>query len=205
MSIDDERDSDSPLLGEILGLEEPRERKPGLLTYQQREGLYDPDTVPEEQRAKFRFRLRQRVLNGLMDYDYMRALEPRDRRQLFEDLDDDEQLQNGITQALRFLYVGVEKDAGMDFETLLSDAVFNAETEQLGPETRSTVTDVEVDIDVQKARLANPQRARKKLERGEALAADELGVLLREAPENEAHELLDEARETKYGDVLEED
>lgn len=190
----DTNNSNDRSAGELMELDEPREREPGFLTYQQREGLYTPETISDDYRAKFRHRLRKRIYNALCDFDYMRAIEPRDRRQIFDGLSDDPQLQDGLTWMLWFVYTGVKKDAGEDFETLLRDAVFKAEAHS-GLQSGEFVTDIDIKIDVERQHIPQPSEAREKLERGEELAPEELGILLRSVDEDEAHDLLAKAHE----------
>lgn len=68
-------------------------------------------------------RVRREIRHGLLDFSLIAAeLEEDDRRELFEQIPEDRELQRGIESTLAFLYRGLD-ETGQDFEDVLASGL----------------------------------------------------------------------------------
>lgn len=123
------------------------ERSRGVLSKRDRRFL--KDTAPEDRKDSTgratRSEIRSRIYNSLLDFKILTdELGDRDRRNVFEDVNDRE-FQQGVIAALSFFYQGMEEQ-GQDFEDVLVPAVERAERLLTKKEMEDEVT-VEVDVD----------------------------------------------------------
>lgn len=189
MTPDQPQDDRRPR-GEKKKLEHPRERDPGMLTYSQREYLYDPDSVADSSVPMKRQRIRDRVRNALLDFNYLKALQPKDRKLIFSKFDSDTERRLAVDTVLRFIYMGVREEGSIDFESALEMVVFTAES-ALDHRQGYEVKNVDVNIDVEKVHIPNQIEAYEKLERGDRLTDAELGLLARNIDEDKLKDLID--------------
>ena len=94
----------------------------GLLAQRDRQYLRDA-SEEQKQTEKGQLdagRIREEIYYGLLDFTLIAAeLDEEDRRELFEQIPEDRELQRGIESALRFLYEGLD-GTGQDFEDVLA-------------------------------------------------------------------------------------
>lgn len=170
---------------------DPRGRQSGLLTYDDREYLLGQKSLSEAVEAQSRQRLRDRVRNGLLDFELLLGeMEERDVSTIFSQMteppwpreEDISEVYWGTKFALAFLYQSVERHAPADFATTLEDAIELAEKGQLGESESSHYGRAEVTVDIDIDRIiegADPRVALQKLRNGDSLTDHEIAALVR--------------------------
>lgn len=125
-------------------------------------------SVQSERNA--RARIRDRVYDGLLDFEVLvEGLSDRDRRLVTESRADGTALFDGLVSTVAFVYRAAE-DAGLDFETLLREAVAVAEADR----DRTATVDLDLTYDALSA-----ERLRERLASGEELSLTEIAYLHR--------------------------
>lgn len=170
--------SDDGEFADNLGLDDPREWNQALLTYANREFLYNPQSKDEEQWSVYRQRIRDRLKNALRDYDYMRALFPEDYETLGDNIDDDERLQQGVRDGLEFLYRLIEYQTALSFEAELEKAIARYEV-VTGEERGYHVSDVSVNIDMDRDPAPHPLDTLEKFQTDENLTDAEAALVMK--------------------------
>lgn len=176
---------------ELMDTESPRDRQPGLLTYDDREYLFGEKDVEGAAEDQLRQRLRDRVRNGLLDFELLLArLEDRDIATIFEDVTpppwpeggDDGEGFRSVEYALAFLYHGVSEYSRVDFEAALEDAIREGGTRSSKARgdgyflTAEPTVNIDVDWTVAQADL---EAALESLREGEPLRGEEIAALVR--------------------------
>jgi len=171
--------------------ENPRDRDPGMLTYDDREYLLGEKDVSGGSETQLRQRMRDRVRNGLLDFELlMMAMESRDIQTIFDNTTeppwpdglDGGDLYHGSVYALAFIYYGITECTFVNFERLLEDAIERAsgrkEKAREGP--HGQVADASVNIEVEwSVGGIDHNRVREKLRNGDRLTNQEIGSLIR--------------------------
>ncbi|MCL9817572.1 hypothetical protein [Natronocalculus amylovorans] len=104
------------------------ERDRGILSAADRAYLRGEKTFTHEQsKRNAEARIRNRVREATIDFMLLaRFLKQKDREQIFQKHLDDPAFHNGVRAALSFYYLGC-KEAGLEFEHVLSPAIRKAE------------------------------------------------------------------------------
>lgn len=178
---------------------EDLERDRGFLTDADRELLITKgqNLGSDQSRRNARRRVRDRTRNAIIDFDILaRHLAPEDRRQIFEESEDEWQrpFQAGQKAMIEFLYTGLaETDPEMDFETILRSGVHDAVLEDTpSPAVVNVTFDVETEVQY------DIDSAREKFEGGDALTISDIGALIATgevSDQEELQELADAAQE----------
>lgn len=169
---------------------DPRERQPGLLTYDMREFVLGEKVLEGQAFNQARQRLRDRIRNGLADFEYLYLLSDNDRHTIFSGLEDtpwpDEDadpgmmaMGRGIEHLFGFLYDGVGRRSPASFESYLRNGI-----EGMHPRTSDRghlIPDASVNIDVSWHLRPDPKIARERLRNGEELDEQDIGVLVKYA------------------------
>ncbi|ELY53671.1 hypothetical protein [Natronolimnohabitans innermongolicus] len=93
-------------------------------------------------------RIRRRIRAGICDFDlFLQTLPEKDRRQVFDPPESDEELIGGVRAMLAFAYLGLEESGG-DFESVLERAVRSCEEYLAAAESDETVS-VDVTFEVE--------------------------------------------------------
>lgn len=189
------------IVGEGLNLDPPRAREPGMLTYGNREYLYNPADYSADSHPTQRMRVRNRITNALLDGWYLRAVSPNDRRLIFEDGEAGDEMYEGIQELIQFIYTGLNEETTVDFELLLEAAIEAAERdiESSNIHQFSHVNGVDVSIEIDKQRVVILDSVKAKVKNREPLTDREIAALVREAAESEEYEQVLE----QYRDRLE--
>lgn len=166
-------------------LEDELDRPRGILTTADREYLTYPEgylDLTEQTARKRRSRIRERVYNAILDFDYLAKLPEDERRPVFEKVRDG--WVNGTSSiALRnlfnFVYLGL-KSVGLErgFGKVLERAVEDAEKEFA--RGHGDHVEVNVTFDVEVESRAPAEELEKRYESGEKLTQDEQRVLAEE-------------------------
>lgn len=170
--------------------EDPRDRDPGLLTYADREYLLGQKEVDEGAEAQSRQRMRDRVRNGLLDFELLfLSMSKRDINIIFDDVSDPpwpsesdiSEVYRGAEYALAFIYHGISEHSHANFEQLLCSGIERGtERSQKARGPHHRVADVSVDIEFDwQYNIINHEHALEKLRSGDDLTDRELGVLVR--------------------------
>ena len=170
----------------------PRDRDPGILTYDDREYLFGmKEGVTEGSEAQLRQRMRDRIRNGLLDFELLLYfLDDREIQTIFDNISeppwpsgsDGSDVYHGSEYALAFIYHGITECTHANFENLLESAIEHSggrsENAQKGPHDR--VADATVNIEVEwKIGTIDHQHALEKLRSGQDLSIQEIGSLVR--------------------------
>lgn len=183
-------ENESRTLEEYLNLSDPDTRDNALLTKSLRRFLCNQGGFDDSSRSTYRHRIRNRVRNGLRDFEYMRALSPEDIRMVYSKMDDSNEKFEVTTDVLGFLYSATQRDGDIDFEAALERAIsFHEHRMEFNEGYR--VTDVDVQINIHRTEIEIPdyQEAKQKLDDGEPLTSEEVQLLLRELPNGEVERL----------------
>jgi hypothetical protein len=159
--------------------EKTRDR--GILTPADRAFLTGQSTMESEQSKRdARYRIRNRLSNGVLDFEVLlSSLEAKDRQKVFEKFLDEDEYPGGITsthpltRALSFFYVGIDEQE--EFDEVLELAIEEAERHR-----GRVVNNIDVEISVDSEQpdvdgLINRIRA------GESLCDEELDILVRKS------------------------
>jgi len=171
--------------------ENARDREPGILTYDDREYLLDQKDVTGGSEIQLRQRLRDRIRNGLLDFELLLyCLDDQDVQTIFSNISgpfrtigtDGREVHDGAKYTLAFLYFGITEFSQVDFEELLEAAIESSgrrsSERRRGP--HQWVADASVDIDVDwEIRAWDNDQIVEKLRSGEPMTDRELGLLVR--------------------------
>lgn len=173
--------------------DDARERQQGILTYNDREYLRGEKNLDGPSEIQLRQRLRDRIKNALLDFEYLALrLDEQDISLIFDNLEEPPwpsgrpeggDLYVGVTNALTFLYTGVEYYSTVDFDMMLERGIGEAEAKkprQKGAHIQLPTVTVEWNTV-----YADPDQSLEKLRDGKILSPHELEAVL-------AHSDLDE-------------
>lgn len=167
------------------------DRSAGVLTPTDRKyiaGVYD-----ESRQAEYSLRqeMRDRVENGLLDFQYLPGLPQKIRRELFDDMTanaTDDEIYHALINAIGFFRIACD-DANIDFERAVEDGLYtvlrhlavlsegpgdNDPNPSVGP----ILEEVTVDIEYEYAERLYPDRLLERWQEGEDLTATEMGALV---------------------------
>jgi hypothetical protein len=162
---------------------DPTKRPRGILTSSDRElllGLVEYNN--KQQYSNRRGDIRERIANALLDFSLLQySLRDRDRKRVFQDTAgeagvDEAQFPECIRSMLSWTYLGL-KEQEYDFESLLAEAVEEAEAEY----TRkylNTGVDISVNFNVDVTRTNDLSELLSRIESGEPVPANRLYDLL---------------------------
>lgn len=153
------------------------DRPSAMLTPTQRTYLWDDsdiDSSSSRDRA-IRGRIRDRLRNAILDFDVIRLLPAKDRRDVFDAMEYGDDLYRGLREMIAFVYQ-VTQDAGIDFEELLADGVKQG-TVHVSDEGE-LLTDVSVDIQKEWSDILEMDEIARRFLEGEELTHEELGALV---------------------------
>lgn len=181
-----------------LYTENPRDREPGILTYDDREYLFGlKEDVTEGSEAQLRQRMRDRIRNGLLDFEIlMYYLEDRDIQTIFDNISDPpwpsgsdgSEVYHGTEFALAFIYHGITECTHANFEKLLESAIERSSGRsreaRKGPHHRVADATVNIEVDWVVGAIDH-EHALEKLRSGDGLSNKELGSLVRHGDLNE--------------------
>jgi hypothetical protein len=150
-----------------------------MLTSSDLEILYKDKDYEKEVTAQMRYRLRQRVRNGIIDFALLNASIPdTERNQIFapqSDSLDNLEFYEGLMNMISFAYSGCVEN-GLSFSDFLTSAIKNSEADRYD----GTIS-VDVDFDVEVSEQYDVKDALDRFEAGEELTFEEIGVLLGES------------------------
>lgn len=131
----------------IMNTEIHRDR--GFLTEADRAYLLGETEMDHEgSKRNAEARIRQRVTDALLDFDLLvHVLPTKDRRQVFERATSDDELVDGVTATVAFVYLGL-KEHGIDFADVLVPAVRSAEEAYAADQLKANVS-VDVTFEVE--------------------------------------------------------
>lgn len=156
----------------------PEERPRGILSQTDREYLCGLKEYAQPQTdANRRQEIRERVLNGMKDFVFLVfGLPEKQREQIFEALEEDDELEDVLGLIVSFVYLGLDKERPR-FEGCLERAILQAENLDKLFESAGRATDVDVSLSVE----YNPDvdRLVGRLDRGDDLTAAEIGALVK--------------------------
>lgn len=156
------------------------DRSSAMLTPAQREFLRDPSQYDETARPTYRKRVRDRVRDTLMDFDYLRRLSIDDRQMILDGLP--RHRYDALLAPVQFMYTLTKMEAGLTFREVVQDAAVYGE-HQLVMDGKEYEIHADVKLEISKNRVPGPEEAREKLEGGGELTDAEIGVLLRKSGE----------------------
>lgn len=171
--------------------EHPRDRDQGLLTYDDREYLFGEKDVTKESEAQLRHRMRNRIENGMLDFELLLYhLNDHDYQIIFDNMLDLSQsaksrraeFHHSSGFALAFLYYGITEYTNVNFGQLVENAIEimgkrRPKTADNG-HTRYPIASVDIDINWEEA--ISPDHALERLRNGEVLTDREIGTLVRQ-------------------------
>lgn len=124
-----------------------------------------------------RIRIRERIRESIVDFWLIAEyLSDHDRDLIFRESDDDWdnwELEIGLKSAMQFFYAALENNDFVDFETVLTSAIHDAERR-----ARRGAALIEVEFDVEVDEQFHVQEAYDKFQRGVPLTPTEIGALL---------------------------
>lgn len=176
----------------------PDDRPRGILSPTDREYLCgEKDYAQPQTDANRRQDIRERVLNGLRDISLLiRELPEKERKKLFETMEEDHSLDAIIASMIAFGYIGVDRDR-QRFEACLERGVERGENHDklFGVGGRATNVDVDLSIDFD----PNIDRLADRLEAGDSLTHAEIGALVTAGRLEPEH--LEQLREVQLGSL----
>jgi len=171
--------------------ENPRDRDPGILTYEDRKYLLGEKNVSGASEVQLRQRLRDRVRDGLLDFELLLyCLSDQDTQTIFSEISESphtvdapaREIRDGVLSALGFLYFGVTEFSHEGFEDLLEEAIETSSRRsserRRGPHQWRAQADVDINVDWE-IRAWRNDKLMEKLRSGEHLSDRELGMLVR--------------------------
>lgn len=170
----------------------PRDRDPGILTYDDREYLFGlKEDVTEASEAQLRQRMRDRIRNGLLDFELlMYFLDDREIQTIFDNISDPpwssgsdgSEVYHGAEYALAFIYYGITECTHANFEKLLESAIESTSGRSskgdVGPHPRFADASVNVEVDWVVGAIDH-DHALDKLRSNKQLGPQEIGSLVR--------------------------
>ncbi|MFB6073737.1 MAG: hypothetical protein ABEJ89_01850 [Haloarculaceae archaeon] len=149
------------------------DRPRGILSPADRSFLLgETEMTHEQSRRNAAARVRERVDHGIRDFTLLaHTLSERDRRGVFEAVDDDAFV-DGLTAMLSFAYLGL-REQGVDFERVLEPAIRTAE-EVYAAETLGSAVEVGVGLDVTTEYGTAIDEAAERIHRDRAVTPEEL-------------------------------
>ncbi|WP_254863525.1 hypothetical protein [Halovivax gelatinilyticus] len=145
-------------------------------------------------------RIRRRVRHALLDWNLLlHTLPTKDRRRLFEEIQDDPALLDGLRAAVAFGYIGVT-ERGMDFETVLEPAVRSSEEARAAKNEDASVS-VEVNFDVETTVESTLATVAERIDAGRAVTPRELfSLIMQDVHEVTGYEEIDLVRTDEGAD-----
>jgi hypothetical protein len=186
--MDDDKHSPSP--AEAIKLmvgnewEEKHERPRGIFTDTDRRFLWGLKNYKNEETSiNRRKEIRNRASNGIQDLFYLSMLEQRDRKRVFEQLEEETEpgaLHSAISTLIEFVYLGIGNDKDQ-LEEMISLGVNRAEdTSDASGLYQGGVKEVTVDIDIDYEYDAEAIYQRFQEGEGYRLTPAEIGVLVKQ-------------------------
>jgi hypothetical protein len=154
------------------------DRDRGILTPADRAFLLGEREMGHEQsRRNAEARIRQRVVDSILDFDLLlHTLPSKDRGQVFNELTSDPNSLDALKAALAFVYAGADEQ-GIDFEELLVPAVRHTEEAFAASRLGANVT-VDVTFDIETTVGSPLDRVAGRLDTGEPVTPRELFSLV---------------------------
>lgn len=169
----------------------PRDRQPGLLTYDDREYLFGEKDLEDVVEIQLRQRLRDRIRNGLLDFELLLAhLDEQDIATIFGDIapppnpNKGVEIYHGVNFAIAFFYYAISTNASTNLEDIIENAIRQASLYREHKDSRgnSMVAEASVNIDVKwDIWEVDHEAARQKLRANEELSDREIADLIRHA------------------------
>lgn len=171
--------------------EHSRDRDPGLLTYADRAYLLGENDVSGGSEVQLRQRMRDRVRNGLLDFELLlRYMDDRDIQTIFNNVSSrsqwiesgPENVYLGAESALGFIYYGISEHTHANFERLVRSAVeygsSRSKRARQGP--HYSIAEASVDIELEwNHDIIDHEHALEKLRSDAQLTDQELAALVR--------------------------
>ncbi|MDQ2050460.1 hypothetical protein RBH26_08165 [Natronolimnohabitans sp. A-GB9] len=156
------------------------DRDRGFLTEADRAYLLGETEMSHEgSKRNAEARIRNRTRNAILDFDVLtQMLSKKDRRQVFEHVGSDDDLQSGLTAMLAFAYLGL-REQGVDFEEVLVPAVRSAEEAYAADQLEAKVS-VDIAFDVETSIEATHEGIADRLAAGDPVTPRELFSLVLE-------------------------
>jgi hypothetical protein len=174
-----------------LHTENPRDRDPGILTYDDRKYLFGEKKASEGTEAQLRQRLRDRIRNGLLDFEILLyCLDDRDVQTIFSEISGPTQMvdsparevRDGVLSTLAFIYFGVTEFSHDQFDELLEDAIETSSRRSSerrdGHHQWRADADVNINVNWEVHAWRN-DKLMEKLRNGDPLTDRELGMIIR--------------------------
>jgi hypothetical protein len=154
------------------------DRDRGMLTPADRAFLLGEREMGHEQsRRNAEARVRQRVVDAILDFDLLlHTLSEKDRQQVFEELTSDADALDGLKAMLAFAYIGTDEQ-GVDFADALVPAVRSAEEACAAARLDANVS-VDVIFEVETSVESTLEGIADRLEGGEPVTPRELFSLV---------------------------
>ncbi|MFA9503249.1 hypothetical protein ACERIM_10755 [Natrinema sp. H-ect1] len=173
--------------------DEPRSRPSGLLTYDDREYLFGQKDLEEHVEAQSRQRLRDRIRNGLLDFELLLGcLDEQEIETIFSDMTPPPapnqsrgiEVYDGAAFTIGFLYHAISTQTSVDFEEIVEKGIeqassYREHTDSRGNRLTAEAT-VNIDVDWSVWEI-DYDGAREKLRQGEPLSDSEIAGLVRHA------------------------
>lgn len=171
--------------------EHSRDRDPGILTYADRAYLLGEKDVSGGSEVQLRQRMRDRVRNGLLDFELLlRYMDDRDIQTIFNNASSPSQrgesepdnIYWGAESALGFIYHGISEHTHANFEQLVRSAVeygsSRSKRARQGP--HYSIAEASVDIELEwNHDIIDHEHTLEKLRSGAQLTDPELAALVR--------------------------
>lgn len=170
---------------------EARDRGSGLLTYTDREYLLGENEVTGDSEAQLLQRLRDRIRNGLLDFELLLStLDDNHIQTIFSNVSEDYRAMNdrqrqaydGAKFTVAFLYYGISEFSQMEFEDLVESAIeyssHRGSERRRGPHQWRAEADVNINVDWD-IRAWRNDKLMEKLHSDEFLNDRELGMIVR--------------------------
>lgn len=163
------------------------ERPKGILTEKDRLYLHrEEEPTSKQARYSRKTGIRQRVKNGILDFQHLRWIEKKERQRIFNEIHENNLLYSSLEHMIAFARFG-SHDTSLDFEELVAGGVRLSTHEPRVPAIDDDVRyaaplrlldHVDVDIETHFNEIPRPTTLRAKLEDGIELNRQELGHLI---------------------------
>jgi hypothetical protein len=171
--------------------ESARDRDPALLTYAMREYLLGEKEVSDALESQTRQRIRDRIRNGLLDFELLLCtLDDQDVQTIFSSITDDyramgnreREVYDGTKHTLAFLYFALSEFSQSDFEDIVENAIRSSSQRsserRRGPHQWRAEANVDINVDWE-IRAWRNDKLMEKLHSDEFLNERELGMVVR--------------------------
>lgn len=168
------------------------DRPRGIFTKVDREFIIgDKSYEYKQSESNRRQKIRERVTNGIVDFQLLNWISDREQEKLFDDIPTD-QLHDYLVSLIAFVYRGIGQNCEM-IEEVVQKAIFQVETEnEPRSEYRGGIADVSVSIEIEQGYDVNKIYERFQQDQSSQLTPAEVGVLVRAGilDENEIEQLV---------------